>query len=555
MRQFALLRTLGMQERALRAQLLGEGAVLGIAGSALGLALGYGIAALAIRFVGGDLGSGFFQGATPKLHFSPAAALLFFLFGLATALGGSYAPARAAARIAPADALKNAGDVVDPRQRPRLAPALLLLLAGAAAAFLPAIGRLPLFGYLAVALVLAGGVAAMPWLARQVLTPLARAGTGKPPFELALLRLLGAPSQAATALGGIVASTGLMIAMAVMVTSFRGSVDEWLDSFLSADLYVAASTNEPLFDPALQARLSATPGVGAIAFSKSLRMVLDPELPPVELIVRPVRGPGYELPLIDAAEVGAARKLWFSEPAARLYGVEAGDAVTLPIGGKPHPFRVAGIWRDYARQQGAILIDTTDYEALTGDRVRSEAAVTLAPGASTRNVQAALRQRLPPEIAARMQMAEPAVLRALALRLFDRSFAITYVLEAIAILIGLAGVAATTSAQTIARMKEFGMLRHVGMTPRQIMAMLASEGALLGVIGIAAGIALGLAISQILIHVINPQSFNWTMETRLPFGLLATVAAALVATSALTAVLAGRRALSASAVRAVSEDW
>jgi putative ABC transport system permease protein len=91
------------------------------------------------------------------------------------------------------------------------------------------------------------------------------------------------------------------------------------------------------------------------------------------------------------------------------------------------------------------------------------------------------------------------------------------VLEAIAILIGLAGVAATISAQTIARMKEFGMLRHIGMRPRAILAMLASEGVLLGLIGLAAGAVLGLGISQILIHVINPQSFNWTMETQLPW--------------------------------------
>ena len=93
------------------------------------------------------------------------------------------------------------------------------------------------------------------------------------------------------------------------------------------------------------------------------------------------------------------------------------------------------------------------------------------------------------------------------------------------------------------------------MAPRQIVAMLASEGALLGIIGIVAGAALGLAMSQILIHVINPQSFNWTMETRLPWGLLFAVAGALIVTSAGTAVIAGRRALSGSAIRAVSEDW
>jgi putative ABC transport system permease protein len=170
-------------------------------------------------------------------------------------------------------------------------------------------------------------------------------------------------------------------------------------------------------------------------------------------------------------------------------------------------------------------------------------------------VRAAIEARLPPGFADRIDFAEPSELRAQALTLFDRSFAITYVLEAIAILIGLAGVAATISAQTIARMREFGMLRHIGTTNRQIVAMVASEGALLGLIGIAAGCALGLALSQILIHVINPQSFNWTMTTRVPWALLLAVAAALVATSAGTAVLAGRRAVSRDAVRAVSEDW
>lgn len=99
------------------------------------------------------------------------------------------------------------------------------------------------------------------------------------------------------------------------------------------------------------------------------------------------------------------------------------------------------------------------------------------------------------------------------------------------------------------------MLRHVGMRRGSILAMLASEGALLGLIGLAAGAVLGLAISQVLIHVINPQSFNWTMETRLPWGLLLAVAFGLVASAAATAMLAGRRALSTSAIRAVSEDW
>jgi putative ABC transport system permease protein len=249
--------------------------------------------------------------------------------------------------------------------------------------------------------------------------------------------------------------------------------------------------------------------------------------------------------------------LWLSEPAARLYDVQPGDAFALPIGtdGAKVMGYVAGIWRDYARQQGAIVIDTRDYTAATGDAVRSEAAVELVPGTSVAETRAALLAQLPPNIAERVTFAEPAALRARALRLFDRSFAITYALEAIAILIGLAGVAATISAQTVARIKEFGMMRHIGMGRGQIIAMLAIEGALLGLIGMAAGTTVGFALSQILIHVINPQSFNWTMTTRVPLALVLSVAVALIGTAAATAMIAGRGAVSRDAVRAVSEDW
>jgi putative ABC transport system permease protein len=150
---------------------------------------------------------------------------------------------------------------------------------------------------------------------------------------------------------------------------------------------------------------------------------------------------------------------------------------------------------------------------------------------------------------------EPRQMRAMALTIFDRSFAITYALEAIAITIGLIGVAATFSAQTLARVREFGMLRHIGVRRRQVLAMLAAEGALLGLVGVVAGLGLGVVMSQVLIHVVNPQSFHWTMDTRLPWGLFAALAVALVSAAAGTAVLAGRQALSADAVRAVRDDW
>jgi len=154
-----------------------------------------------------------------------------------------------------------------------------------------------------------------------------------------------------------------------------------------------------------------------------------------------------------------------------------------------------------------------------------------------------------------VRLPEPGQIRALSLKIFDRSFAVTYLLEVIAIVIGLFGVAATFSAQTLARAKEFGMLRHIGVTRRQVLALLAAEGGLLTAIGIVVGFVLGWLISLILVFVVNPQSFHWSMQLHLPWRMLATVAAVLLGSATLTALVAGRQALSGSVIRAVREDW
>jgi putative ABC transport system permease protein len=141
------------------------------------------------------------------------------------------------------------------------------------------------------------------------------------------------------------------------------------------------------------------------------------------------------------------------------------------------------------------------------------------------------------------------------LRIFDRSFAATYAMEAVAVLVGLFGLSSSLGAIVLARRREFGMLRHLGVTRRQIGAMLAAEGGLLALLGAAAGLAAGWAIALVLVHVVNRQSFNWSMEVHAPYALLAALATILVGLSVLTAVLSGREAMSAGAVRAVREDW
>jgi putative ABC transport system permease protein len=152
-------------------------------------------------------------------------------------------------------------------------------------------------------------------------------------------------------------------------------------------------------------------------------------------------------------------------------------------------------------------------------------------------------------------MADSGEIRAVSLRIFDRSFAVTYAMEAVAVLVGLFGLSSSLGAVVLSRRREFGMLRHLGLTRRQIAGMLAAEGGLLAALGAAAGLACGGAISLVLVYVVNRQSFNWSIELHLPLFLLCSLTTVLIVLAVVTAILSGREAMGIGPVRAVREDW
>lgn len=562
--QLALLRVVGLTRRQLLMQILREGGTLGVIGSLLGIGLGYAIAATALHFFGGDLGGGYFPGVQPSAHFSPIAAAVFFLLGSGIAVLGSAGPAWEAARARPAQALKSGSEDVALSRLATPWPALACLAIGGMLTQLPPVSGLPVFGYLAVALLLIGGIALMPRLSALVFSLLAsvitRRGAGAV-STLTLARLANAPNQASITLGGVLSSFSLMVAMAIMVASFRVSVDDWLGHVLAADLYVRSATagNTVALNPAEQQAIAATPGIARTEFLRAEQLTLDPTRPAVTLIARAIDAadPAQRLPLKGEALTPDrlppdAVPVWASEAMVDLYGYAIGQTVRLPVGGQSHPFIVAGIWRDYARQTGAIQMRLNDYQRLSGDRNVNDVAVWLqkdvTPAEAISNVK-----KLP--FGDALEFAEPGEIRAKSLRIFDRSFAVTYLLELVAIVIGLFGVASTFSAQTLARAKEFGMLRHIGVTRRQILTMLAAEGGLLTGVGIGVGFLLGWTISLILVFIVNPQSFHWTMQLHVPWAGLIAVAFVLLVSAAATALVAGRFAVSGDAVRAVREDW
>ncbi|MCU0868444.1 MAG: FtsX-like permease family protein [Burkholderiales bacterium] len=553
--QLALLRVLGCTRGQVVALLLAEGAVVGASGALLGVAAGIGLAALALRFVGADLGAGVFRGIAPTLQIDPIATAVFGVCGFAAAVAGSVAPALEAARARPAAALKAGDDAraFDALRAPW--PGVALLAAGAVAVLLPPVDGLPLFGYGAIAALLLGTILLLPRATRALLGLLPT--LPGVPATLASARLRAFPAQAAVSLAAIVAAVSLMTAMAIMVASLRTSLVDWLDGILPADLYLRAGGvgDSAFLSPDDQARLRAIDGVGRIEFLRWVSLRLAAAQPPVVVLARDHVDADAEarLPLVSAIAPArdATPRAWISEPMAALHRLGPGDTLALPLGDGTTRFVVGGIWRDYARPAGAVLIDRARYIAATGDRTANDAGLWLAPGAAPGAVRAAVTALAPDGI----ERMTPADIRALSLQVFDRTFFVTYALEAVAVAIGLLGLSSAVGAEVLARRREFGMLRHIGVTRGEIARVLAFEGAAVGGVGLAVGGALGFAMSLILIHVVNRQSFHWGMTVDVPWGALATFAAALLGLATLTALASGRQALGADVVRAVKEDW
>jgi putative ABC transport system permease protein len=343
-------------------------------------------------------------------------------------------------------------------------------------------------------------------------------------------------------------------------------------------------------DPAFVEAAQKLEGVERISRTRSLPVPLDANKPALTLLVRPLRAAAAEnavsLPLVGAAlPVPEGRiGIYISEAVVDLYGVRAGsdfpalDIALHPTSGptgkstaestgystdtrRPKVW-VAGVWRDYARQFGTVAMDAADYARLSNDTRVNELALWLAPGTSSASVEQALRDAAnhlaaTPDGAAAglLEFGSSQEIRAVSLKIFDRSFAVTYWLQAVAIGIGLFGVAASFSAQVLSRRKEFGLLAHLGLTRRQILGVVAAEGAAWTLLGALAGVALGLAVSVVLIKVVNPQSFHWTMDMAVPALRLLALALGVVIAGTLTAWLSGRAAAGRAAVLAVKEDW
>ncbi len=579
--QLALLSVLGAKRHWLFALVLTQALIVTALGGLLGLGIGLGLAVLLLRVAGGDLGGGYFSTAMPPLDIDPVALLGFWVLSLTVGIFAGYFPARAATNNSPMIQLRAgaAERLLKPVLHYRVAIGLGVL--SLVLALMPAIGGLPIAAYLSIAFLLFAGLAITPSLVNQSFSLCARFllrdKSRDSSFTLAIWRLAQAPASAAGLIVGVIAALALTVAMVVMVSSFRDSVTLWLDQVLPADLYASLNTanenpnananaNANGTETQIQTDLLALDGIERVSFTLQQAVLFRPDRPEVALIARPVP-PGQAADLLPltgqvfvqslGSTTNALPEVFVSEAMTDLYDWQPGEVHSLPMAGVPNgqlTVFVAGVFRDYGRQHGSIVIDSSVYQALTNDRRHTGLAIGLSPQANPAEVLDRLRAAVPDY--AELRFRSSTDLRALSLTIFDRSFALTYALEIAALLVALFSVAAGFAGQALLRQKEYALIHHLGQSTGQRVRWITLESGLLLALAAGWGAVLGLLISQILIHRVNPQSFHWTMQTSLPTVAVIVLMLSIVLLGIVAAVWASHRNLKPDRLAlSLREDW
>jgi putative ABC transport system permease protein len=567
--EIATLRALGTSRGTIFAVFLAEGLALGLAGTALGEPGGVFLARAALRSVAGTVGSIYL----PTAHITGVGysrpAVLAALVGMAAALVATIIPAAEATRVSPAPAMR-AGSVEAVRRRSLRAQAfgaLTLLLLAAAAATAPAVDGFPAFGFAAVGLVVGALALAAPLFVRTATraaaAPLARlfGASGR----LASGFFGGSLARNAVAVAALGMALAMTLAMIVTVSSIRETVRVWVEQTLRSDLFVKAAAGKSrglIGDlPAdVLPFLRSIPGVAALDPLR-VRDAADERGRPFTVgsgdfrVLARLGG----LPFLggrNAEEAAAAARAngeaLVSEPYARRFGVRAGGRVRLATPHGWREFRVEGIYRDYSNDKGTVMLDRGLYLSLFEDPRVSSVAVVAADGTDAQE----LRRRILAAAEGRyaLSISTNRELRRAALEIFDRTFAVTRALEAIAIAVAILGIANALVASAVERRRSFGLLRAIGADARAIRRSVLLEAALTGCVAAAASLGAAAAFAYLLLAVLNPQSFGWTVTLDIPPARLAATVAVVLAASVAAGIFPGRLAASVDPAAALAEE-
>ncbi len=527
------LRAIGATRRQIFLTFLAEGALFGIAGSLVGLALGAVLAQFSVGAVSRTVDTMYVASHADHVIYAPLVLLKAFVIGVAAAIVAALLPAIDASGTAPAIAMRAAG-------YERRSPALtrncavaggLLLLAGYACTFAPPFDDVPVFGYAAGLLIIFGGSLFAP----LAIAGLSRAGVAffgsrSAAGELASANLASSPVRNSVAVASLMIAIAMMVSVAILIGSFRTTVVAWADETLRADLFVKPmglgdASSDATFSPNVAARIAALPGVAAVDTFRALEI--------------PFRGRITNLGVVDLASIAEHNQLRFigvadardlartlpnttgvliSEPFATKFRLGPGDQFAFDTPSGMTTFTVAAVYNDYSSDAGVMLLDERTYRRLYHDDAINSIAVYAKPGADLAALRTAIVRRTAP---LRIDAQTTRELRKLVIAIFNRTFAITYALYIISITIAVLGVVSTLFALVLERRREIGLLRYLGLRARDVRRMVYVEAGFIGLLGGLGGAIVGVLLAFLLIFVINRQAFGWLIELHMPYDFLA----------------------------------
>lgn len=519
---FGTLRALGATGEQVFGLILVEAAAASAAGVLLGLGLGVLLGQGAVRLVTRTINDLYFLLTVREAPLTAATALKGAALGIGAGVLAALAPALEASRVEPVVALRPSAFEGKAR---RLLPRVSLSGLGIAGLGAVALLGLPeslvasFAGLFAIVVGLALVSPAITVAFMRAAGPLASAFVGTL-GRLAARTVTRSVSRTGVAIAALTVAVSVTIGVGLMIQGFRRTVESWLDLSLRADIFVSAPSAgatraSPPLSPDVPALVAAVPGVASVETFRGVK-VASP-LGEVQLSVADPRRE-RSAALYRFAE-GSPAEVWrrmlegavaVSEPFAHHHRIPPrGGSVTLLTDRGLRNFAVAGIFYDYATERGVVLMARPLYERHWDDRAVSSLGVYLADGHPVEGVAAALRAALAGRV---LQVTPNRSVRAQALKVFDRTFAVTEALRLLAVVVAFIGVWSALMALQVERQRELATLQALGLTGRQLWALTLLETGLMGATAGLLSLPMGFLLAVILVDVINVRSFGWTMR-------------------------------------------
>lgn len=562
-----LARALGMSAWMVRAGFLAEGALFGAIGTCVGLLLGRAMAVGAVELMGSTVQSLYVSSSPGEIAIRPWTLLVAAAAGIGTSVASAWWPAREAASVPPSEAMARARLDYQVLSSSRTWALRGVACAGVSAALclVPPWDRIPYAAYLAALGMIGSATMLVPHFSETAIRlasrPLLRA-FGIAPM-LGARTLSGSLARTAVIVAALSTATAMMVSVAIMVGSMRDTLLIWMDSQLQADLYVqpeagASGLDGTTMTEAAAVRIESLPTVRVVDRFRSYPIsfgglpaslaLADFNVIRTESGMKTLEGP----PIRAAAErLTQSKSVIVSEAFSSKHDVHVGDTLALPIGDGTEDFEVAAVYYDYSSERGFVIGHREVLmEYLPDDRLTS-LAVYLREGS---DADTATSELIAAVSGLQLRVSRNRELRERATEVFDRTFAITYALELVAVFVAILGMAGALLTLVTDRRAELAVFRVLGATRRQLRTLVLAQAGILGLLSNLVGLVLGCALSIVLVKVINKQSFGWTIQFHWPVGLLLVSTTAIFGASLAAGMYPARLAAARKSIKVLHEE-